>query len=176
MLRCQIDIGLDGKSQEILSIGGSFPTPRPIALLHNFEGPLPLLPQVWWTWLLGSEARTPCRLPNHSKGLQPRSICRTFWKNSLRGWNNLHRVNLRLSLNFSTASSRHPTSTIGWENTASSCSEHKIPLGRSTHPHPGPPGPSKQKPPAEFIPMCLQLALRTTICTIFETGISQRAY
>ena len=102
-LSAKLILTLNGESQNVVIsiqfIGGSFSTPRPIASLHNFQGRLPLLPKLLD---LASE-RQPhvaseilSRVPNRV------SICRTFWKNSLRGWNNLHRVYLRLSLNFST--------------------------------------------------------------------------
>jgi hypothetical protein len=100
------------------SIGGSFPTPRPIASPHKFQGPLPL-PQAS---RLSSEAPTPCRLPNPnpSKGLQPRFHMQDIleeqssWveQSTPKSTSVFHAI-------FPLLSSRHPTSPIGWENTAS---------------------------------------------------------
>ena len=73
------------------------------------------------------------------------SICRalTFWKNSLRGWNNLHRIDLRLSLNFSTVfvQTSHVLHRLGKHG--SQLPRTATPLARC--PTDPPPGPSKQK-------------------------------
>jgi hypothetical protein len=135
-------------------------TPRPIRVSPQFPLPIRLglapgcqLPHVLPSWAF--------------KNLQ----CRTSDQTSLRGWNILHRVDLRLSANFSTAFV-HPT------HARNRLGKHCSQLPSFT-PSPWPFHRSSSilatKTSDGFASMCLQIPLYSAVYSIPDTAISQRA-